>query len=136
MKTGKLTRPKSLAEIAAESFTYEEFGYNTKDFLHEYASALKHGRSIEPMLKEEPAKISSRFKEGNICDAFLAGLADYLSRENHIVTPEWAQSPDRVLEKPWFSPEIIEVRAMLLRDTPSAFKEKNIFIFENALNVA
>jgi hypothetical protein len=44
--------------------------------------------------------------------------------------------PSRVLDDPWFSPSGRAFRATLLRDTPSAFKDKNIFIYENALTVA
>jgi hypothetical protein len=46
------------------------------------------------------------------------------------------QSEGRRLDEPWFSPDSLAVRFFLLRDSPSAFKEKNIFIWENALNVA
>ena len=43
---------------------------------------------------------------------------------------------DLMLEEPWFSPEFPQIRMRLLRDTPSAFKDKNLFIFESALQVA
>jgi hypothetical protein len=51
-------------------------------------------------------------------------------------TPAWALNPDRALEVPWFSETLPDLRFLLLRDTPSAFKEKNIFVFESALKVA
>ncbi len=87
-------------------------------------------------ISREPPRIANRFQEGNVCDAFLAATADYLSRVNHIPTPAWALNPDLVLEQPWFSEDFPEVRLLLLRDTPSAFKDKNIFVFDSALNVA
>ena len=43
---------------------------------------------------------------------------------------------DRVLDEPWFSEELPVVRLLLLRDTPSAFKDKNVFVFDSALRVA
>ena len=88
------------------------------------------------MLAEEPIRLASRFGKGEVCDAFLAATADYLSRINRLNTPAWALKEDLVLEHPWFSVEFPEVRLMLLRDTPSAFKDKNLFIFDSALKVA
>jgi hypothetical protein len=131
-----IRRPKSLREVAVETETYEDFGMNLRDFLHEFARARERGQPLAPMLADEPPRIATRFPEGNICDAFIAGTADYLSRVNRIPTPLWAQSADRVLERPWFSEPALEARLFLLRDTPSAFKEKNIFVMASALTVA
>jgi hypothetical protein len=126
-------RPDNLSEVAAESATYEEFGYNLKDFLHTLAFAKKEGRPLEPLLVDAPKRLASVFSEGKICDAFLAATADYLARNHGILTPSWALEEDLVLADPWFSPPYLSVRMRLLRDTPSAFKDKNIFIFEDAL---
>jgi hypothetical protein len=131
-----LRRPATLHEVAVESTAYNEFGYNLKDFLHEFALAKERRLPLLPLLEEEPPSLASRFEEGKICDAFIAGTADHLARLNRIQTPIWAQNPERVLEVPWFSESLPPVRMLLLRDTPSAFKEKNIFVFESALNVA
>ena len=136
MSQSVIRRPATLHEVAAESTTYKEFGYNLKDFLHEFALAKQRGLPLPPLLEAEPPLLASRFEEGKICDAFTAGTADYLAHVNRIQTPVWALNPNRVLEAPWFSEKLPAVRILLLRDTPSAFKEKNIFVFESALNVA
>jgi hypothetical protein len=136
MNTNPLRRPGSLREVAAESGTYRDFGYNLKDFLHHFEFARQRGQPLEPLLAEEPPRLAERFKEGRICDAFLAGTADYLARAHGLITPAWALKEDLVLEEPWFSEEFPQVRMRLLRDTPSAFKDKNVFVFESALKVA
>jgi hypothetical protein len=133
---GIVRRPVSLHEVAAETTTYSEFGYNLKDFLHEFALAKERRLPLLPLLEEEPPFLAPRFEEGKICDAFIAGTADHLARLNRIQTPVWAQNPKRALEFPWFSELLPDVRLLLLRDTPSAFKEKNVFVFESALKVA
>jgi hypothetical protein len=130
----RIRRPKSLHEVAAESETYSDFGYNLKDFLHEFASATQRKLPLEPMLSEEPERLADKFEQGRICDAFLAGTADYFARKNRFLSPAWAFKPERVLDEPWFSEDSPKMRLFLLRDTPSAFKEKNIFVFESALN--
>jgi hypothetical protein len=129
-------RPKSLKEVALQSATYSDFGLNLKDFLHEYSLARRLQRPLEPMFAEEPPRLAKQFPEGKICDAFLAGTADHLSRVNGLQTPLWALSEDLVLEEPWFSEPFLNVRMRLLRDTPSAFKDKNIYVFESALDAA
>ena len=85
MKQTPFTRPADLREVAAESWTYAEFGYNLKDFLHEFALAQQRQLPLEPLLAQEPARLAGRFKQGNICDAFLAATADYLSRDRKSV---------------------------------------------------
>jgi hypothetical protein len=130
-----IRRPKSLREVAAEARFYREFGRHLKDFLHEFAWAKGKGRSLEPMLTEEPPRMEGRFPEGKICDAYLAATADYLSRKNGFASPAWSLADDRILEEPWFAEELPSIRQYLLRDTPSAFKDKNIFTLESALSV-
>ena len=131
-----IRRPTSLQEVAAESRAYREFGRHLKDFLHEFAQARERGLPLGPMLAAEPTRLAGRFEQGIICDAFVAGTADYLSRVNGLQTPLWALQEDRVLDRPWFSEDFLSVRQLLLRDTPSAFKDKNIFVFDSALKVA
>jgi hypothetical protein len=130
-----LSRPRTLAEVAAGSPTYQDFGYNLKDFLHTFADEQRKGRDPGPMFTQEPIRLAPRFAEGAICDAFLAGTADHLSRISGIHTPGWALHQDRTLPQPWFAEPFPQVRMRLLRDTPSAFKDKNIFVFESALSV-
>ena len=131
-----IRRPDSLQEVAVESTAYGEFGRSLRDFLHEFAQAQRCQSPLTPLLEGEPPRLAGRFAEGKVCDAFLAATADHLARVNGIPTPVWALSTDRVLEAPWFSEEFPEVRASLLRDTPSTFKDKNVFVFASALKVA
>ena len=125
-----------MREVATESDTYEDFGLNFKDFLHEFAMRRNEGLPLDPMFAQEPPRLAGRFNEGNICDAFLAATADYFARTNRLALPAWALKEDLVLEEPWFALNSLPLRGLLLRDTPSAFKDKNIFIFDSALKVA
>src|SRR4051794_25909180 len=126
MNTSGIRRPNSLREVAAESATYSDFGPHLKDFLHALHFARQQERPIAPMLAEPPPRLAARFARGNICDAFLAATADYLSRNHRLPTPQWALQEDLILKEPWFSEEFLSVRLRLLRDTPSAFKDKNL----------
>jgi len=131
-----LARPKTLAEVAEGSSSYQDFGYHLRDFLHTFAERRREGLNPILLLASEPLRLTTRFAEGNICDAFLAGTADHLSRTSGVHTPLWALQEDRVLQEPWFAETFPQVRMRLLRDTPSAFKDKNIFVFASAFRVA
>ncbi|HNQ88144.1 MAG TPA: hypothetical protein PKM73_06000 [Verrucomicrobiota bacterium] len=122
--------------MAIESSRYADFGRNLKDFLHAFAEARQRSDPLEPMLAPAPPRLAGLFPEGAICDAFLAATADYLARRNRIPTPDWALSTSIALDQPWFSPDLPSVRAMLLRDSPSAFKDKNLFVLDSILDVA
>lgn len=119
-----IRRPATLQEVAKESRTYAEFGHHFKDFLHEFALAERRQLHLELLLYGEPIRLAGHFEEGKVCDAFLAATADYLARTHRIKTPAWALEADLMLERPRFSEEFVEVRLLLLRDTPSAFKDK------------
>jgi hypothetical protein len=136
MKPAAVRRPLTLAEVAEESVHYADFGRNLRDFLHELAQARRQERLVEPMLAAEPVRLRDRFAEGSVCDAFLAATADHLARANGFQPPAWTLNPERALEKPWFSELFPSVRLLLLRDTPSAFKERNVFVFASALEAA
>jgi hypothetical protein len=131
-----IRRPQSVKEVAQESSAYSDFGLNLKDFLHEFYLTRQRQRPLAAMFAEAPPRLADRFPEGKICDSFLAATADHLSRVNGLPTPSWALAENLVLDEPWFSVPFLTVRMRLLRDTPSAFKDKNIFVFESALDVA
>lgn len=129
-------RPRTLQAVAFESNRYADFGRNLRDFLHAFAEARQRGDALELMLAPEPPRLAGRFPEGAVCDAFLAATADFFARRHRLPTPAWALSTSLALEDPWFSPNLPSVRALLLRDSPSAFKDKNLFVFESILDVA
>ena len=123
MNTRSLKRPASAAEVAAWSETYADFGANLKDFLHTIARCSSKGGDLTSLFAAAPTPLRERFPEGSLCDAFLAALADYVSRRNGLVSPAWSRDPSLLLAQPWFSPPELGLRALVIRDTPSAFKD-------------
>ena len=136
MKASRQRRPATLAQVAEATGDYEDFGGHLKDFLHELAASRRRGEPLRPHVRKEPPRLTARFPEGAVCDAFVAATADYLCRVAEVPPPRWAVAQDRALEMPWFAESYLGLRAVLLRDTPSAFKDKNIFILPSALEVA
>ena len=123
-----MKRPDSLQEVAAWSNDRRHFHRHLADFLDQF----RIERRLE-MLAVEPERLASRFDGGDVCDAYLAAVAVSLTREIGAVPPAWAWAKDRKLKHPWFASPGPAIRAMLLWESPAPFRERNLFVSENAL---
>ena len=50
--------------------------------------------------------------------------------------PTWVSGPERTVTQPWFAAKSDELRIILLHESPAGFRERNLFVSENALSVA
>ena len=66
----------------------------------------------------------------------LAATAEELARSFDLSPPAWARSDQRALHKPWFATPLAALRAVLLLESPPAFRSRNLFVSENALSRA
>jgi hypothetical protein len=126
-----LRRPRSLAEVAEWSSTWDEVSYNLADFLHEFAA-----RPDASMLREQPRLLANVFERGEVCDSYLAAVAATLAPRIGEPRPPWADEPVRYLRTPWFASPGPSMRACLLLESPARFRERNLFVTANALSVA
>jgi hypothetical protein len=126
-----MTRPRSLAEVAAWSTDRRTFHYHLADFLDE--ARRERSRSA---LEDEPALLGDHFAGGDVADAYLGAVAVALARELGAAPPVWAWHARRKLSKPWFAHPGPRLRAMLLAESPAPFRERNLFVSANALSRA
>ena len=124
-------RPHSLAEVASRTTDARTFEFELADFLHEFAS-----RGDATMLAEPPAVLQGRCPQGYIYDAYLAAVAVSLVARLDASSPAWTIEPARILREPWFAIPGRHMRALLLVESPAAFRERNLFVTANALSVA
>ena len=124
-------RPQALAEVAAVAVSREDFQNHLRDFLH----AFKAGPDGEK-IAVEPAVLCAKFAGGEIADAYLAAVAVELSFDLGQSRPAWTRKPERTLQNPWFAAKSDDLRAVLLHESPAGFRERNLFVSENALSVA
>jgi hypothetical protein len=124
-------RPASTAEIAVRATDASSFAYELADFLHEFVRRGKPEMLIEP-----PPLLRERFPLGAVDDAYLAAVAVSLSARLDVPAPTWTRDPERILREPWFASPSRHMRALLLVESPSAFRERNLFVSANALCVA
>jgi hypothetical protein len=69
-------------------------------------------------------------------DAYLAATAEELARKYHLEVPCWTAGDQRVLHRPWFASPLAALRAVLILESPPAFRSRNLFVSENALSRA
>lgn len=124
-------RPYSLAEVARRAMRGESFEYEIADFLHEFAY-----RGEIAMLAEPPALMCDPLEKGAVYDAYLAAVAVSLAAILGQAAPVWTRHPTRILRQPWFASPGRHMRAMLLVESPAAFRERNLFVSSNALSIA
>lgn len=71
---------------------------------------------------------------GSACwDAFVAALAEYLSRRFGAEPPSWVFSANRVLEHWWFPSGYESLYATALVESPAPFAVRGIFLTAGAL---
>lgn len=127
----KSTRPKTIHEVARIARDADTLGFSIAGFLDEF-----YAEPLPERLAEEPRSLTAMLGDDGLADAYLAGIADHLSRQYHFKPPAWISGPGRILTNPWFALESHGGRMCMLIESPSAFRERNIFISANALSRA
>lgn len=125
-------RPKTLAEVAALAAQGDSFDRCLANFLDEFYAAPKAGA-----FAAAPALLAPQFGDtGRVQDAYLAATAEELARRFDLPQPDWTVGEDRQLRRPWFATPLAALRAVLLLESPPAFRSRNLFVSENALSRA
>jgi hypothetical protein len=121
-------RPKTLVEVAELTARGEPFDYCLADFLDEF-----YKKPSAAALSDTPAMLATRFGDlGQVHDAYLAAAAEELARIYHLPVPAWTGDENRKLHRPWFASPLASLRAVLLLESPAAFRARNLFVSENA----
>jgi hypothetical protein len=126
-----MRRPRSLSEVASWATDRKAFNEHLADFLDQF-----YLERSAAMLQEEPAILAGKIEDGEIVDAYLAATAVALARVIGEHPPSWAWKERRKLRKPWFASTGNAIRATLLAESPAPFRERNLFVSENALSRA
>ncbi len=121
-------RPATLKAVAERSATLGEFGRNFRDWLHELRRHSARPRITEA-IRDEPPLLARTFAGGAVADAWLAAYAEHVAGAVGHAAPAWAGRPARVSPDPWFADDggSASQRILALRDTPAAFKRRNLY---------
>jgi len=121
-------RPSSLAEVAHRVLSDHSFQMELADFL----DAFRENPTREA-LEEEPPLLDGQVADGRRLDAFLAATGESLAMKHDLPIRAWIFDPRRTLDRPSFSCRTRGGRLFLLKDSPAAFKARNLFVTGNAL---
>ncbi len=127
-------RPRSLFEVVRDAETTADIGCNLADFLDHVNLLAKQPRAavrVAASLRTEPPRTGDAVQ-----DAYLAAVAAHLAHRLGLRAPAWTDKKYRRLAHPWFALPDAWARATLLRDSPPAFRERNLFTSEDALHRA
>jgi hypothetical protein len=107
------------------------WSYPFRDFLDGF---YEHP-SVDGLL-DAPPLLAGIIPDGERVDAYLAGTAEHFVRQYGYRPPQWIFAESRYLPKPYFAAQTHNLRMILLEESPSAFRARNIFISANALTRA
>ena len=125
-------RLKTLAEVAQLTINGGSFDRCLANFLDKFC-AVPNAKA----LAAQPVLLAPVFGElGRVQDAYLAATAEELSRVRRFPVPVWTDADARKLHRPWFASPLAALRAVLLLESPAAFRSRNLFISQNALTRA
>ncbi len=85
--------------------------------------------------KERIAAISSK-PTGGIMEkgAYLAAVVEQLCLDYNIKIPDWVNKKEYFLKEPDFYSKFENVKAILIQQSPAAFRRRNIFVSNNVLS--
>ena len=125
-------RPKTLAEVAQLALNGDSFDRCLANFLDEF-----YAKPNARALADNPPLLGPSLAEpGRVRDAYLAATAEELARAHKLPLPAWTGAEARKLHHPWFASPLSALRAVLLLESPPAFRARNLFVSENALTRA
>lgn len=116
-----MPRPVTLAEVARRRNAGEDFGMLLSEFLDSFYGDLKRGAGAAAIATEPEALAA------NEEHAFLGAVAEHLARRWNLAIPAWSEAPSRFLKRPYFTTPLEGLKALLLAESPIAFRRRLIF---------
>ena len=127
MKDSAMRRPEEIAEIARRAGAgLQAFDPAVREFLDSWQGMDEERRAAA--IADEPALV------GRIQDAYLAALAEHLALSARVPVPVWTEAPNRFLSEPFFAGGLESLKAILLVESPLAFRRRLIFISADGLS--
>jgi hypothetical protein len=113
-------RPTSLAEVAKKAEeTPGAFDLFVSEFLDEF---YLHPHRRQSMIAEEPQFL------GELRDAWLGAIGEHLARRWSLQIPSWTDQSHRFLKRAFFAGGFESLKAILLAESPLAFRKRQIFV--------
>jgi hypothetical protein len=116
-----MPRPTTLAEVARRRNAGEDFSFLLREFLDEFYSALRRGEALACIVNE-PEPVSDPQEHTS-----LGAIGEHLARRWNLLIPAWTDDPSRFLRRPYFTTTLEGLKALLIAESPIAFRRRLIF---------
>jgi hypothetical protein len=116
-----MPRPSTLAEVARRRNAGEDFSLLLREFLDEFYGAVRRGNA-SACIADEPIGLPD-VKE----HAVLGAIGEHLARRWNLPIPPWTDDPSRFLRRPYFTTTMEGLKALLIAESPIAFRRRLIF---------
>jgi hypothetical protein len=116
-----MPRPYTLAEVARRHNAGEDFSLLLREFLDEFYGGVRRGEAAVYIV-DEPERLPD-LKE----HALLGAVGEHLARRWNLPIPAWTEDPSRFLRRPYFTTTIEGLKALLIAESPIAFRRRLIF---------
>jgi hypothetical protein len=121
MRKQRMRRPGSLAAVVeAIKAHHQTFDNALAEFLDEF---YMREDARAQMIAEEPDAVLAPRE-----DAYLGAVGEHLARRWCLPIPAWTETPERFLRQPFFPTPLEDLKAMLLVESPLAFRRRMIFV--------
>lgn len=119
-------RPWSIAEVAGRTAAGQQgFDMALSEFLDAF---YLDAASRQQALDRKPPALSP------LRDAYLAATAEYLAAAFGLTTPEWTERHGFDVDRPFFAGGLETLKALLLVQSPAAFRRRLLFVSPDALS--
>jgi hypothetical protein len=126
MTDATYARPKTLEAVARGAQAGSPFDPLLREFLDEFYVADREQR--QAAIGSEPPRLAP------VHDAYLAAVAEHLALRFGLAIPDWTEGEQRFLQNPFFAGGLEGLKALLLVESPLAFRRRQIFVSRDALS--
>lgn len=128
-------RPKTLTEVVRRINNGGKLSYALAEFIDEVLK-MKDPEGLLAMIEKDPGLIDPEADYfESFQNAYIGGIAEHIARINDIEIPYWVNDKSRMLKKAWFANAGLKsLNAMLIAESPLAFRRRFIFAEKNPLN--
>ncbi|HSX77061.1 MAG TPA: hypothetical protein VLQ80_00620, partial [Candidatus Saccharimonadia bacterium] len=116
-----MLRPHTLAEVARRRNAGEDFSLLLREFLDEFYIGMHRGDAAA-CIADEPERLPD-LKE----HASLGAIGEHRARRWNLSIPLWTDDPSRFLRRPYFTTTLEGLKALLIAESPIAFRRRLIF---------
>ena len=116
-----MLRLHTLAEVARRRNAGEGCSFLLREFLDEFYGGVRRGEAAA-CIADEPGRLSDLREH-----ASLGAVGEHLARRWNLTIPAWTEDPSRFLRRPSFTTTLEGLKALLLVESPIAFRRRLIF---------